>query len=158
VMCDVSGHGIGSALMANLIYSETLHQLEREATPSKLLRHLHDSAHVRLATDGFYFTMAAVRFSMRGRRATFVRGGHPAAMPVSNGGVRLHESQNGILGCLSETAGLGSAEDIEFAPGDRLVLYTDGLVEVFDSVDDMLGVEGLKALVLQSAKRPLPEM
>jgi sigma-B regulation protein RsbU (phosphoserine phosphatase) len=158
VMCDVSGHGIGSALMANRIYSETLHQLEREATPSKLLQHLHDFAHVRLATDGFYFTLAAVRFSMRGRRATFVGGGHPPAMHVSNGSVRLLEPQNGILGCLSETASPASAEDIEFAPGDRLVLYTDGLVEVFDSLDNMLGVEGLKTLVLQSAKRPLPEM
>jgi serine phosphatase RsbU (regulator of sigma subunit) len=38
------------------------------------------------------------------------------------------------------------------------VLYTDGLVEVFDSLDEMLGVEGLKRLVLQSAKRPLPAM
>ena len=158
LLCDVSGHGISSALIANRMYSETLHQLEREATPSNLLRHLHDFAHVRLATDGFYFTMAAVRFSMQGRRATFVGGGHPPAMHVSNGGVRLLESQNGILGCLSETARRTSAEDIEFAPGDRLVLYTDGLVEVFDSLGDMLGVEGLKTLVLQSAKRPLPAM
>jgi len=158
VMCDVSGHGIGSALMANLIYSETLHQVEREATPSKLLRHLHDFAHAHLAADGFYFTIAAVRFGMRARRATFVGGGHPPAMHVSNGGVRLLESQNGILGCLSETARPAPAEDIEFAHGDRLVLYTDGLVEVFDSQDDMLGVEGLKKLVLQSAKQPLPEM
>lgn len=79
-------------------------------------------------------------------------------MHVSNGGVRLLESQVGILGCLSETAWPASAEDIEFAPGDRLVLYTDGLVEVFNSLDDMFGVEGLTTLVLQSAKRPLPEM
>src|SRR5215469_6429709 len=156
LMCDVSGHGIGSALVANRIYSETLQQLEREATPSKLLQHLHDFARVRLAIDGFYFTMAAVRFSAGGRRATFVGGGHPPAMHVSNGGVRLLESQNGILGVLSEI--VKEAQDIELAPGDRLVLYTDGLVEVFDSLDDMLGVEGLKRLILQSAKRPLPEM
>lgn len=158
LMCDVSGHGIGSALMANRIYSETLHQLEHEATPANLLRHLHDFAHLRLATDGFYFTMAAVRFSMRGHRATFVGGGHPPAMHVSNGSVHLLESQNGILGCLSEPAGPASTENIEFAPGDRLVLYTDGLVEVFNSLDNMLGVEGLKRFVLQSAKQPLPEM
>jgi serine phosphatase RsbU (regulator of sigma subunit) len=156
LLCDVSGHGIGSALIANRMYSEALHQLERQATPSTLLRHLHDFAQV--ATDGFYFTMAAVRFSTQGHQATFVGGGHPPTMHVSNGRVRLLESQNGILGCLSETAKLASAEDIELAPGDRLVLYTDGLVEVFDSTDDMLGVEGLKALILQSANRPLSEM
>ena len=37
-------------------------------------------------------------------------------------------------------------------------MYTDGLVEVFNSLDDMLGVEGLEGLVLQSAKLPLADM
>jgi len=158
LMCDVSGHGIGPALMANRIYSETLHQLERKAKPGNLLRHLHDFVHDRLATAGFYFTMAAVRFSMRGRRASFAAAGHPPAMLVSNGGVRLLDSQNGILGCLAETAPSESADEIELASGDHLVLYTDGLAEVFNSRGDMLGVEGLEELVRESATRALPEM
>ncbi len=158
LLCDVSGHGIGPALMANRIYSETLHQLDRKAKPGKLLRHLHDFVHDRLATEGFYFTMAAVRFSMRGRCATFAAAGHPPAMLVSNGGVRLLNSQNGILGCLAKTVPSDTADEIELASGDRLVLYTDGLTEVFNSREEMLGVEGLKALVRESAARPLPEM
>jgi len=48
--------------------------------------------------------------------------------------------------------------EIELTPGDRLVLYTDGLVEVFDRSGEMLGVEGLQELVHRSAKRALPEM
>jgi serine phosphatase RsbU (regulator of sigma subunit) len=95
LMCDVSGHGIGSALMANRIYSETLHQLKRNAGPSAVLRRVHEFVHDRLAIDTFYFTMAAVRFTMRGRRATFAAAGHPPAMLVSNGRVQLLESQNG---------------------------------------------------------------
>jgi PAS domain S-box-containing protein len=63
VMCDVSGHGIGSALVANRIYSETLHELERKAGPGTLLQRLHKFVYDRLAVDGFCFTMAAVRFS-----------------------------------------------------------------------------------------------
>jgi serine phosphatase RsbU (regulator of sigma subunit) len=158
LMCDVSGHGIGSALMANRIYSETLHQLERKVGPGTLLRHVHDFVHDRIGTDGFYFTMAAVRFSQRGRRMAFAAAGHPPAMLASKGNVRLLDSQNGILGCLSETAPSNSVDEISLEPGDRLVLYTDGLVEVFNHHDDMLGIEGFAQLVLDSAKLPLPEM
>ena len=158
LICDVSGHGIGSALMANRIYSETLHQLEIQASPGNLLRHVHDFVRDRLATDTFYLTMAAVEFRGRGRRATFAAAGHPPAMLVSDGGVRLLDSQNGILGCLAQTAAFDSADEIELASGDRLVLYTDGLTEAFNSREDELGVEGLKTLVQQSAKRALPEM
>jgi PAS domain S-box-containing protein len=158
LMCDVSGHGIGSALMANRIYSETLHQLERKVGPDTLLRHVHGFVHDRIATDGFYFTMAAMRFSRYGRRATFAAAGHPPAMLVSSGGVRLLESQNGILGCLAETAPTESVDEIELTSGDRLILYTDGLVEVFNHEEEMLGVEGFSQLVLDSAKRKLPEM
>ena len=158
LLCDVSGHGIGSALMANRIYSETLHQLERNSSPVSLLRHVHDFVHDRLATDSFYFTMAAVRFSMRGRRANFAAAGHPPAMLLSDGVIRLLNSQNGILGCLSETAPSESANEIELASGDRLVLYTDGLVEVFNTREEMLGIEGFSQLVLDAANLTLPKM
>lgn len=158
LVCDVSGHGIGSALMANRIYSETLHQLERKVGPETMLRRIHDFVHDRIAADGFYFTMAAVRFSQRGRRMAFAAAGHPPALLLSNGSVRRLNSQNGILGCLSETAPSESADEIDLEPGDRLVLYTDGLVEVFNHHDDMLDVEGLETLVHQSATRALPKM
>ena len=158
LVCDVSGHGIGSALVANRIYSETLHQLERRAEPDRMLRHVHDFVHDRLRTDGFFFTMATVRFSMRGRRARFAAAGHPPAMLLSNGVIRLLDSQNGILGCLSETAPSESANEIELSCGDRFVLYTDGLVEVFNDHEEMLGIEGFSQIVLDAANLTLPEM
>lgn len=158
LLCDVSGHGIGSALMANRIYSESLHELARKTGPASLLRRLHEFVHNRIATDGFYFTMAAGLFSQRGHRLTYAAAGHPPAILVSNGSRRLLNSQNGILGCLSETAPSDFADEIELVSGDRLVLYTDGLIEVFNKLDEMLGVEGFEALVHQSAKRTLPEM
>ena len=158
LMCDVSGHGISSALMANRIYSETLHTLERKAGPGIMLRRVHDFVHGHLETDGFYFTMAAMRFSRCGRRATFAAAGHPPAILVSNGCIRLLQSQNGILGCLAETAPTESVDEIELKSGDRFILYTDGLVEVFNHEEEMLGVEGFSQLVLDSAKHKLPEM
>jgi len=158
VVSDVSGHGVGSALMANRIYSETLNALGRKTEPGILLQELHHFVHTRIPVDGFFFTMTAARFSGDGRRVSFSAAGQPPAILVSNGSLRRLESRNGILGCLSETAPSGSPQEVELLPGDRLILYTDGLVEVFNSIDDMLGVEGLERLVLQSAKLPLADM
>ncbi len=158
VVCDVSGHGVGSALVANRIYSETFHALERKTEPDTLLRRLHDFVRDYIAVDSFFFTMAAARFSQHGRHVTFAAAGHPPAILISDGALRLLESRCGILGCLAETAPSESAEQIELAPGDRLVFYTDGLTDVFNSRDDRLGVEGLVELVRRSAKRELSEM
>ena len=158
LVCDVSGHGISSALMANRIYSEALHELERSPGPGVLLHRLHRFVLERLATNGFFFTLAAARFSKRGRRMAFAAGGNPPALLLSNGSVRLLESQQGILGTLPETAPSESADEVDLKPGDRVVLYTDGLVEVFNPGGEMLGTERLTKLVRDSSTQPPPEM
>jgi PAS domain S-box-containing protein len=158
IVCDVSGHGVASALMAGRIYSETLHALGRRIALAALLHRLHGFVIDHLAQDDFYFTMAAARFRQSGHRMSFAAAGHPPAILVSNGTQRLLSSRNAILGRLPELAPSAPADEIELAPGDRLVLYTDGLVEVFNSFREMLGIQGLRELIRQSATRPLPEM
>jgi serine phosphatase RsbU (regulator of sigma subunit) len=158
IVCDVSGHGVGSALMAGRIYSETLHALERRTAPVALLHRLHEFVSNRLALEDFYFTMAAVRFHQCGHRMSFAAGGHPPAILVSNGALSLLSSRNAILGRLPELAPSAPADEIELASGDRLVLYTDGLVEVFNGHGRMFGIEGFQELIRHSATRPVSEM
>jgi PAS domain S-box-containing protein len=158
VMCDVSGHGAGSALLANRIYAEAFHTLQERIRPGRLLRRLHDFVHDHIGVDGFCFTMAVARFSQHGHRLTFASAAQPPAILVSNGALRLLDSQNGILGCLADNAPAESADEIDLATHDRLILYTDGLVEVFNPSHEMLGVEGLKKLVRESATQSLSQM
>jgi PAS domain S-box-containing protein len=158
LVCDVSGHGIGAALVANRIYSETLHELKRGTELATLLQHLHTFVRDYIGLDGLYFTTAAARFAQRGRRLTFAAAGHPPAILVSNGSIRLLDSQSAILGSRADLTLSKSVDEIELTSGDRLVLYTDGFTEVFNERDEMLGVEGLEEFVRRSAKRPLQEM
>jgi len=158
LVCDVSGHGIGSALVANRIYAETLHELEHNTGPGGLLRRLHTFVRDQIGLQGFYFTAAAVHFVQNGRSMTFVSAGHPPTMLVSGGRLRLLESRSAILGCVVDASPSESVEEIDLTAGDRLVLYTDGFIEVFNDRDEMLGVEGLEELVRKSAQKTLPEM
>jgi sigma-B regulation protein RsbU (phosphoserine phosphatase) len=145
--------------VANRIYAETLHELERNTGPGGLLRRLHAFVRDQIGLEGFYFTAAAGRFVQRGRRMTFASAGHPPTMLVSGGRVRRLESRGAILGWVVDAAPSDeSVEEIELTPGDRLVLYTDGFTEVFNDRDEMLGVEGLEELVRLSAHNTLAEM
>jgi len=157
-VCDVSGHGIGSALVANRIYAETLHELEHNTGPGGLLRRLHTFVRDQIGLQGFYFTAAAVHFVQNGRRMTFASAGHPPTMLVSGGRLRLLESRSAILGCVVDASPSESVEEIDLTVGDRLVLYTDGFIEAFNDRDEMLGVEGLEQLVRKSAQKTLPAM
>lgn len=158
LVCDVSGHGIGSALVANRIYAEALHELKRNIGLGGLLRHLHTFVTDYIGLDGFFFTMAAARFVQRGQRLTFAAAGHPPAILVSAGSTRLLESQSGILGGLADVVPSKSVDEIDLARGDRLVLYTDGLTEVFNERDEMLGVGGFAEIVQRSSNLTLKEM
>jgi PAS domain S-box-containing protein len=159
LVCDVSGHGIGSALLANRIYTETMSLLERGSQPRDLLRSLNSFVLQHIRTSGFYFTLASARLDQSGRRLSFAGGGHPPAFLITPGGeCRQLESLSSVLGALEDVVPSEPTVEAELAAGDRLVLYTDGLTEVFDAQEEMLGVDGLAEIVRTSAELPLDEM
>jgi phosphoserine phosphatase RsbU/P len=159
VVCDVSGHGISSALVANRIYSETMAQIERGADLGSMLRHLNHFAVQNLASSSFYFTLAAVRFYQSCGRLQFAGAGHPPAIVIRRGkSPLLLESTSMILGLFENAVGAESGVETELQTGDRVVIYTDGLTESFNSQREMLGVDGLQAIVAEASTLPLAEM
>jgi phosphoserine phosphatase RsbU/P len=161
VVCDVSGHGISSALVANRIYSETMAQIERGAELGSMLRHLNHFAVQNLASSSFYFTVAAVRVYRARACLQFAGAGHPPAIVVRPGqSPRLLESTNMVLGLFENAVGSESESIVERAleSGDRIIVYTDGLTESFNCQREMLGVEGLEEIVAETSSLPLAEM
>lgn len=159
LVCDVSGHGISSALVANRIYSETITQLGNRAPIADMLRRLNSLVIQNIATQGFFFTLAAARIDRGGRTMEFAGAGHPPAMIVQPGAdPRLLSSRSTILGTLPDAVDADATLNTEIEPGDRVVLYTDGLTDVFDSHGEMLEVEGVQNIVRETSLLPFSEM
>ena len=159
MICDVSGHGIGSALVANRIYTETMSQIERGAGLAPMMEHLNRFVIGSLRSSVFYFTVVAARLDLAARSLEFFGAGHPPAMIVKPGeSPRLLESLTPILGLMPDAVDTGAALKIPVASGDRVILYTDGFTESFNKGDDMLGVEGLAEIVRETSKLPLNAM
>jgi PAS domain S-box-containing protein len=159
MVCDVSGHGIGSALVANRIYTETMSQIERGIGLGAMMKHLNTFVKGNLGSSVFYFTMVAARLNYEDRSLEFAGAGHPPAMIVQPGETpRLLESRSAVLGLLDDAVDNEASIEVPVQPGDRVVIYTDGFTESFNAHSDMLGVEGFAEMVREASKLPLPEM
>jgi serine phosphatase RsbU (regulator of sigma subunit) len=159
VLCDVSGHGISAALAASRIYAETSAHLNTGASLGDVLSALNRSVIRKFNSASFFFSIAAARFDPSGRRMAFAGAGHPPCMVIKPGAdPQLLEAQSMILGALSNAVCHEPATQVDLDPGDRILLFTDGITEVFDDREEMLGVQGLRNFVCECSLLPFDEM
>ena len=159
LVCDVSGHGIGSALVANRIYTETMTQIRRGADLPDLFRHLNRFVMQGLDCCSFLFTIGAARLDRDARTLELASAGHPPTMVVHPGQKpQLVESRSAVLCLLPDAVDVEASTKLQLEPGDRVVIYSDGFTECFNAQRDMLGVEGLSEIVRETSKLPLAQM
>jgi PAS domain S-box-containing protein len=159
IVCDVSGHGISSALVANRIYTEMKGQIDQNVPIPEMLRHLNRFVLGSLSGSVFFFTMAMARLTRQGGRLEFAGAGHPPGMLLRKGRpAQWLQSKSIVLGLLEAAVDGDPTTSIDLEVGDRVVLYTDGLTDVFDANREMLGVDGLTKIVQEASELPIKEM
>ncbi|MCA0945314.1 fused response regulator/phosphatase [Salipiger pacificus] len=157
---DVSGHGITSALMtarvAGLLGGDFPDQniaLERIVhgtlfrPPEEVVRRLNE----RLAADpgvAEYMTMAYAVADLDSGKVELVQAGHPPPLLLRAGGGAEFIGQGGLPVGLIPGARYERLR-LQMQPGDRLLLYSDGLTEALLPDGTQLDFAGLRALALE---------
>lgn len=159
VVLDVTGHGITAALTVNRIHGELdrLFGENDDRQPGGMLRALNRYFCVSMSKHGIYATAVAVRIDQQGDQLEWANAGHPPPFVLDTQGQCFALDSNAVmLGVLDDPAYECPTQMQAFVDGDRVVLYTDGVVEAHDERYEMLGIEGFQRVLqdkASSAKR-----
>lgn len=154
VVGDVSGHGLGAAMMMSTARASlrALHGAGRGAGPGVLLGQLNALLEQDMAEDTF-MTLALCRLRADGT-VRFASAGHEPPRIYRQAGRRFDrlDSTGMMLGVLDDEQ-YAEVAVTPLARGDIMVLCTDGLFEAADDDGREWGQEALEDVIRRQARR-----
>ncbi|MFQ5845792.1 MAG: PP2C family protein-serine/threonine phosphatase [Planctomycetota bacterium] len=147
--CDVTGHGLAAALLATRINGFVRHALESVDHPCQVVESLNRFIVEHFGGLTIYATFFCLELDFERAEIPYAGCAHPP--PVlwrarESRCVRL-QSRHTMVGLFPELPEGCHIDHIPFAPGDRLLLYTDGVIETRDHKGEMFGIERLEKLL-----------
>jgi len=151
-IADVAGKGLPAALLMSNLQAAVRGLASPLLSPSGLCERLNSLILRNIAGDRF-ITFFYAQLDGPTRRLRYANAGHNAPIVLHRDGThdRLREG-GGVLGIFPvQTYALGF---IELAPGDRLILFTDGVTEACCSDDEEFGEARLLKLLEENRSMP----
>ncbi len=153
---DVSGKGFPAALlMASLQAGLRGQTISAAPDLAKLMSNLNRLI-FEATPSNRYATFFYGQYEPAGRKFTFVNAGHNAPMVFRNGEIIRLEDGGPVIGLFK--AARYTQACAQLARGDVMVLFTDGISEAMNAVDDEWGEERLMDAVNACKQRPAIEM
>jgi sigma-B regulation protein RsbU (phosphoserine phosphatase) len=144
VVADISGHDLGASFVTAALKALLRQNTGPLFTPVETLKNIN-SVLATLLRDGKHLTAALLCLNRTRKRLTLVSAGHPPPVFVgANGETCLLEAEGDVIGAFAAVQ-FGRIER-NVAAGDRIFLYSDGLVERFGPKAASRG-QGVAALV-----------
>lgn len=143
LVADVSGHGVPAALIASMVKLAAASQRDNAADPAAFLAGMNSALCGN--TQSQFVTAAYVHLNATAAEMRYAAAAHPPMLLLRNG--EVHEvAENGLMLGAFHTATYEMAVHA-LRPGDRLLLYTDGIMEAENDKAEEFGRERLCALL-----------
>jgi len=155
VIADVAGKGIPAALLMAGLQASVRSIASPSVEPGEVNRRLNGMLYRSTATSR-YATLVFAIYDARRNLLAYSNAGHFPPLHMHAGGITRLGADGIPLG-LMEEATYGQGER-HLAPGDLLVLYTDGIVEAPDSKGTEYGEERLIATLEHHRGRDLEDI
>jgi sigma-B regulation protein RsbU (phosphoserine phosphatase) len=156
MVADVSSHGYGAALIMALAMSASAIHAQTSGSPAAMLERLLESVGDELATTEMSISAFYAVIDREAGTLDYANAGLPHAFILAPDG------QEERLGAIDPPLGLGADAVHErsrrWAPGDLLVLFTDGLCDARGKGDERFGERRVLATVARRREAPPTEI
>ncbi|TDE36793.1 serine/threonine-protein phosphatase [Actinomadura sp. 6K520] len=144
-MIDAMGHGLNAAVLATVAVGAYRHARRANAGLAELYSFMDTAIDAQFGPDHF-LTAQMMRLNTGTGRLEWVNAGHPAPMLI-----RDHHVIGALEGSGTLPVGFGGANpeinSVRLRRGDRVLAYTDGLVEEHTTGGRLFGEERLVATI-----------
>ncbi len=137
LVADVTGHGVPAALIASMLKVAFAGQAAHAHDPARVLSGLNRALCGKF--EEHFVTAAYLFVDLKKSLLHYSAAGHPPLMLASGAGGNVREiEENGLmLGMFPEA--VYSSVEIRVCPGDRCLLYTDGILEAKNAAQEEFG-------------------
>ncbi len=157
-LADVSGHGVGPALVTAVCRAYVRASFATGHDLSHLMDQLNDLLVADLP-DGRFVTFAAALLDSGSHHAELVSAGHGPIFyyRASEHTLSEYDANDVPLGVMTPVT-YGPSVQLSMAPGDLLLFITDGFFEWAGADDELFGLKRLREAVLDAAELPLQDL
>jgi sigma-B regulation protein RsbU (phosphoserine phosphatase) len=153
LIADVSGHGVPAALIASMIKVAIQSQRHSMENPDQILAGVNQALCGN--TQNQFITAAYVYLDKECGQFHYAAAGHPP-MLLLRAGQTSRILENGLVLALMPSAVYTSTSQ-SLLIGDRLLLYTDGIIEATNAGGEEFGYERLSNLLQVSESKSAEE-
>jgi serine phosphatase RsbU (regulator of sigma subunit) len=143
-LADAMGHGVRAAMVTMIIKSE-YDKVKYMEDPADLLTRLNNSFISLYTPLNQYFTCFVADIDIEGNVIKYSSAGHSDQFHIHDGRLEILQHRGKIIGIVRDapyTTVTGS-----FSSRDRLLLFTDGIFEEFNDINEAFGMQRLRQVV-----------
>lgn len=154
LIADVTGHGVPAALIASMIKMATQSLVPYAPEPREVLRGLNRMLFPQLHDQ--LVSAAYLWLDTENCQASYAAAGHPPLLRWREGRLERIESNGLLFGVIADPD--YPVRDLPIHPGDRFLLYTDGVVEPDNARGDAFGDVRLEEVLRDKQDSPPAEL
>lgn len=157
LMFDVVGHGVPAALVAAMSKMIFTKNIARGLSPKALLDQTNDELEYHFHGKRYLAAFYGI-LDVESKKFTFSKGGHPPAMVMraDKPDIQYLSTEGIFIGLFPNSQ--YHEETVDLNKGDRLIMFTDGLIETFNNQEEYFGLKRLEEVLLDVKKYPVDVM